>query len=89
MYNFIRLPTYMHNGEAKFENIISSTELGVLAIEFGGANIDWNTGNFVINIKKGILVKDGIYVGYIKIFCIPMIFLDRWTSFSTKYHKTN
>ncbi|AYN24675.1 metalloprotease TldD [Buchnera aphidicola] len=51
--------TYMTSGKSKLEDIISSIDYGIYAINFSGGQVDITSGQFVFSTSEAYLVKKG------------------------------
>ena len=55
--------TFLHNGNYDKNDIFSDTYEGIYALEIGGGRTNIQTGEFVFNILRGCLIRDGEFVG--------------------------
>ena len=51
--------TYMHAGEHDPEEIISSVDKGVYAVNFGGGQVDITSGKFVFSASEAYMIEKG------------------------------
>jgi TldD protein len=51
--------TYMLPGEHEREEIISSVEHGLYAVNFGGGQVDITSGKFVFSASEAYLIENG------------------------------
>ena len=51
--------TYMLNGEDSLDNMISSVDNGIYAVNFDGGQVDITSGKFVFSANEAYLIKDG------------------------------
>jgi TldD protein len=62
-YSHLPIPrmtnTYMKSGEHNLEDIISSIDYGIYAINFSGGQVDITSGQFVFSTSEAYLVKKG------------------------------
>ena len=55
--------TYMESGNTDPKDIVKSMKYGIFAMELGGGSVDVTTGNFVLHIALGGIVKNGELIG--------------------------
>ncbi|QNS02066.1 MAG: metalloprotease TldD [Buchnera aphidicola (Pentalonia nigronervosa)] len=69
-YAYLPMPrmtnTYMLPGKSNLEEIISSVEYGIYAVNFSGGQVDITSGKFVFSTSEAYLVKNGKIVTPIK-----------------------
>jgi TldD protein len=62
-YRFVPVPrmtnTYIETGEAKREEIIADTSLGLYARKLGGGEVNPVTGDFIFAVTEGYMIRDG------------------------------
>ncbi len=62
-YRFVPVPrmtnTYIEVGEAKREEIIADTPLGLYARKLGGGEVNPVTGDFIFAVTEGYMIRDG------------------------------
>jgi TldD protein len=62
-YRFVPVPrmtnTYIEAGEAKKEEIIADTPLGLYARKLGGGEVNPVTGDFIFAVTEGYMIRDG------------------------------
>lgn len=62
-YRFVPVPrmtnTYIERGEAKREEIIADTPLGLYALKLGGGEVNPVTGDFIFAVTEGYMVRGG------------------------------
>jgi TldD protein len=58
--------TYMLNGNDKLEDMISSVDEGIYAVNFDGGQVDITSGKFVFSANEAYLIKNGKIDGPIK-----------------------
>jgi TldD protein len=51
--------TFIDNGTSTFEDIISSTKLGLYAKKMGGGSVNPATGDFNFSVSEGYMIRDG------------------------------
>ncbi len=51
--------TYMPDGDANFDEILSSTQRGIYAKSFAGGQVEISKGDFVFMVGEGYLVENG------------------------------
>ena len=51
--------TYLQNGEYSAEEILSSVDNGVYAVNFGGGQVDITSGQFVFSATEAYLIRNG------------------------------
>ena len=51
--------TYMLPGESNPEEIISSVDKGLYAVNFGGGQVDITSGRFVFSLSEAYLIEKG------------------------------
>ncbi|WP_018963531.1 TldD/PmbA family protein [Coprothermobacter platensis] len=69
-YEYIPYPrmrnTYIQPGNDTFEDMLTSIKKGILALKFGGGQVDPVTGNFIFGVTEGYLIEDGKVTAPIK-----------------------
>lgn len=69
-YRYIPYPrmrnTYIEPGTDNFEDMLTSIKKGILALKFGGGQVDPVTGNFIFGVTEGYLIEDGKVTSPIK-----------------------
>ncbi len=58
--------TFMTPGEATPDDIIKSVKKGLLAMSFGGGQVDISNGQFVFEVIEGYLIEDGLITTPVK-----------------------
>ncbi len=62
-YLFPPLPrmrnTFIKPGSDRFEDMLADIKKGVLAVNFGGGQVDPSTGNFVFGVREAYLIENG------------------------------
>jgi TldD protein len=62
-YRFVPVPrmtnTYIETGDAKREDVISDTSLGLYALKLGGGEVNPVTGDFIFSVTEGYMIRDG------------------------------
>jgi TldD protein len=51
--------TYMLNGDDSLEDMISSVDKGIYAVNFDGGQVDITSGKFVFSANEAYLIKNG------------------------------
>jgi len=69
-YEYIPYPrmrnTFIKPGKDTFEDMLTSIKKGLLALKFGGGQVDPVTGNFIFGVTEGYLIEDGKVTSPIK-----------------------
>jgi len=58
--------TFIKPGKDTFEDMLTSIKKGLLALKFGGGQVDPVTGNFIFGVTEGYLIEDGKVTSPIK-----------------------
>ena len=62
--------TFLDNGNISSTNIIDSMSYGIIALELGGGSVDVSTGDFVLHVALGGLVKNGEIIALVPQYII-------------------
>jgi len=51
--------TYMLNGDNTFDDLVKSVPRGLYCVDYGGGQVDINSGDFVFSVTEAYLIEDG------------------------------
>ena len=51
--------TYMLNGETPFDDLIKAVPRGLYCVEYGGGQVDINSGDFVFIVTEAYMIEEG------------------------------